>query len=158
MTKPTTKTIKLLRILRHLELSQYPLGRLECAKGGCRYCDEQVHESFQIEMEVMAALPDYEPCDYFNELIEYVAFRKACPLNKKGRPPQTDQEMIRDLEIGRYAEIIHRKGKTVEEAIADTAEKYFGSLAAESKVRDARKEFLDAVKLLNDEANQKNGE
>ena len=63
------KTIKLARILRHLDLSQNPLGRLECAKGGCRYCDDQVHESFQIEMEVMAAMPDYEPCNYFDELV-----------------------------------------------------------------------------------------
>lgn len=150
------KTLKLVRVLRHLDLSQYPLGRLECARSGCRYCDEQVQETFQIEMESLAVMPDYEPCDYFDELVEYVAFRKARPLNKKGRPRQTDQEMIRDLEVGRYAEIIHRNGKTVEEAIAEAADKYFGTLSAESRVRDARKDFLDAVKLLNEWQKQKN--
>ena len=149
-----SKKSKLVRILEHTELSMYPLGRLQCARNGCRYCDEQVLEAFKIEVEVMAVAPEYEPCHYFNDLVDYVAFRKAYPLSKKGRPPQTDWEMIRDLEIGRYAEVLHRKGKTVEEALADTAEKYFGTLEAESKVRDARLEFLAGVKLLNEQQNQ----
>ena len=160
------KAQKLVRIWRHLDLNQYPWGRLECARGGCRVCHDQVMEAFKIETELLAAIPEYTPVDYpgyepgeyFNALCDYAAYRTAYPMNKKGRPPQTDQDMIRDLEIGRYAELLHRKGKTVEEAIAEAADKYFGSFAAESRVRDARKEFLDGVKLLNDEAKQKRGE
>ena len=153
------KTLKLVRVLRHLELWKYPWGRLECARGGCRACHDQVMDSFNIETELLAAIPEYtpfdlpgyEPWEYFQLLCEYVAFRKAHPL-KQGRPEQTDKDMIRDLQMGRHAEILHRKGRKLPEAIIKTAKKY---LASESSVRDARKEFLDAVKLMNEWDKQK---
>ena len=150
MDKPTTKTLKFVRILQHLEARQYPWSRIECARSGCHDCHSLVMESFKIETELLATLEKYEPSQTFDDLCDYVAYRWAYPM-KTGRHSQTDAEMIRDLEIGRHAEILYRQGRKLTQATEKAANHF---LVSESTVRDARKEFLDAVKLLNETAKQ----
>jgi hypothetical protein len=154
MDKPPTKTLKLVRVLQHLEARQYPWIRIECARSGCHDCHSLVMESFKIETELLATLEKYEPSQTFEDLCDYVAYRQAHPM-KTGRHPQTDADMIRDLEIGRYAEILKRQGNKLPDVLEKTAKKF---LVSESTVRDARKQFLDAVKLINEAAEQINGE
>jgi hypothetical protein len=137
-----------------------PLGRIECAVNGCVECHDSVLESFKIESELLAAIPGHQPSEYFQEEVDYVAFRQAKPLKRSGRPRQTDKEILKELEIGRYAEIIYRQGKkkgiSVEQALEITAEKFFVSVP---KVRDARKEFLASLAMIQQEAeNRKNSD
>ena len=142
-----SKAVKLARLLRHLDLREHPLGRIECAREGCRYCHDEVSESFKLETEIIDVLgKEYETSEHFKETCFYIAQRLESPM-KKGRPDQTEQEMIRDLEIGRHAEILHREGNNLPESLRLTAEKFFVS---ESKARDARKDFLDGIQLIND--------
>lgn len=142
-----SKAVKLARILRHLDLREHPLGRIECAREGCRYCHDEILESFKLETEIIDVLgAEYETSEHFKETCLYIAHRLESPI-KKGRPDQTDREMIRDFEIGRHAETLHRQGNDLPESLRLTAEKF---LVSESKARDARKDFLDGIQLIND--------
>ena len=150
MDKPATKTLKLVRVLQHLEAKKYPWSRIECARSGCHDCHSLVMESFNIETELLASLEKYEPSQTFEDLCDYVAYRQAHPM-KTGRHPQTDADMIRDLEIGCHADTLKRQGNKLPDVLEKTAKRF---LVSESTVRDARKEFLDAVKLINETAKQ----
>jgi len=142
-----SKAVKLVRLLRHLDLREHPLGRIQCAHEGCRYCHDEILDLFKIETEIIDVLGgEYETSEHFKETCVYIAHRLESPM-KKGRPDQTEREMIRDFEIGRHAESLHRQGNDLPESLRLTAQKFFVS---DSKARDARKDFLDGIQLIND--------
>lgn len=139
-------------VFAHADQRMTPDGRLNCALNGCLECHQVTMARYQEMLQDMIAFGAFDDYDEAEKAIfamhkDYAAHRAIHPLlPKKSRPPRSDQEVIEYLGIGRYAELLHRKGLSVEDAIAEAAKKLHKS---ESKVRDARKEFLDSVKQIN---------